>query len=318
MKKILIFFFAAFTLVANAQNKKKKKVIEKATTETVTITAATADTIKAETETETKNENTTNRSYQGNNNRTKKIPIGTDVFVQMVFASTVQVVRSGAPDMVLVRNEDNVVTIQALQEDVNSNISVKTADGLYYSYRITYTTDEDIPLFYEVPIDDAVNAHSKLVEDPSKKIVEKMSVQEVTQTIYNYDGFIKTRNSANYRNVYITLKGVYIDKGKLFFLFKLANKSTIDYNIERFQFFTMPIKKDKKRIENEEKEYIPLFYYKNLTELKAKSEETVVIVFDQFTLNDQKKIQITMTENGGERTVRLDIDSQKIVEAKRL
>ena len=145
-----------------------------------------------------------------------------------------------------------------------------------------------------------------------------MSVQEVAQTIYNYDGFIKTRNSANYRNMYVTLKGVYIDKGKLFFLFKLANKSTIDYNIERFQFFTMPIKKDKKRIENEEKEYIPLFYYKNLTELKAKSEETVVIVFDQFTLNDQKKIQITMTENGGERTVRLDIDSQKIVEAKRL
>ena len=155
-------------------------------------------------------------------------------FVQMVFNSVVQVVRSGAPDMAMVRNEDNVVTVQALTEGVNSNITVKTADGLYYSYKIVSDENEDIPLFYEVPISDAVNAQSKLIEDSKKKIVEKMSVQEVTQTIYNYDGYIKNRNKANYKDIYITIKGVYIDKGKLFFLFNIANKSTIDYKVERF------------------------------------------------------------------------------------
>ena len=317
MKKILIFFFAAFTLVVNAQNKKRKKVVPKTTTEVVTDTIKeTQPIIAPPSEEQPKN---TVKPVQEGIKRTQVIPIGTNVFVQLVFKSIVQVVRSGAPDMAMVRNEDNVVTIQALAAGVNSNISVKTADGLYYSYKIVSSDEsDDIPLFYEVPIADAVNSHSKIVEDPKKKIVEKMSTQEITQTIYNYDGFIKARNSANYRDIHITLKGVYIDKGKLFFLFKLANKSTMDYKIERFQFFTMPIKKDKKRIENEEKEYTPLFYYKNLTDIQAKSEEVVVFVFDQFTLNDQKKIQITMTESGGERTVRLDIDSQKIVQAKQL
>ena len=80
----------------------------------------------------------------------------------------------------------------------------------------------------------------------------------------------------------------------------------------------MPIHKGKKRIENEEKEYLPLFYYKSLTEIKAKSEEVVVIVFDKFTLNDQKKMQVTMSEDGGERTVKLDIDSSIIIGAKSL
>lgn len=250
--------------------------------------------------------------------KTKTIYINPNVFVELVFKSIVQVVRSGVPDMVLVKNEDNVVTIQALQDGVNSNISIKTADGLYYSYRIISASKTEIPLFYEVPIADAVNGQTKLIEDDKKKIVERMSEQEVAQTIYGYDGYIKNRNSSNYRNIHLYIKGIYIDKGKLFFLFNLANKSNIDYKIERFQFFTMPLKKSKKRIENEEKEFIPIFFYKPLTEIKANSKETMVAVFDQFTLNDQKKLEVTMTENGGERTLKLEIDSEKVVKAKQL
>lgn len=314
IKKSLILFFVTFSLIANAQPKKRKKVLE-----TKPITEIVTDTISKEaTKQETKPQYRVSEEAKEKMKTTKVIPIGTNVFVQMVFNSVVQVVRSGAPDMAMVRNEDNVVTVQALTEGVNSNITVKTADGLYYSYKIVSDENEDIPLFYEVPISDAVNAQSKLIEDSKKKIVEKMSVQEVTQTIYNYDGYIKNRNKANYKDIYITIKGVYIDKGKLFFLFNIANKSTIDYKVERFQFFTMPIHKGKKRIENEEKEYLPLFYYKSLTEIKAKTEEVVVIVFDKFTLNDQKKMQVTMSEDGGERTVKLDIDTEKILKARQI
>ena len=314
IKKSLILFFVTFSLIANAQSKKRKKVLEaKPITEIVTDTIS-----KGGAKQESKPQYRVSEESKEKMKSTKTIPIGTNVFVQMVFNSVVQVVRSGAPDMAMVRNEDNVVTVQALTEGVNSNITVKTADGLYYSYKIVSDENEDIPLFYEVPISDAVNAQSKLIEDSKKKIVEKMSVQEVTQTIYNYDGYIKNRNKANYKDIYITIKGVYIDKGKLFFLFNIANKSTIDYKVERFQFFTMPIPKGKKRIENEEKEYLPLFYYKSLTEIKAKSEEVVVIVFDKFTLNDQKKMQVTMSEDGGERTVKLDIDTEKILKARQI
>lgn len=209
MKKILILFFVTFSLIANAQSKKRKKVLEaKPITEIVTDTIS-----KGAAKQYSKPQYRVSEDSKEKMKSTKTIPIGTNVFVQMVFNSVVQVVRSGAPDMAMVRNEDNVVTIQALTEGVNSNISVKTADGLYYSYKIVSDENEDIPLFYEVPISDAVNAQSKLIEDSKKKIVEKMSVQEVTQTIYNYDGYINNRNKANYKNIYIIIKGVYIDKG---------------------------------------------------------------------------------------------------------
>lgn len=309
MKKIILLLLGVFSLVGNAQSKKKNKQKEKPA-------KVVADTLSIPIE--TKPTYQLSQEDQDRLKHTKTIFIGSNVFVQLVFKSAVQVVRSGAPDMALVRNEDNVVTIQALQEGVSSNISVKTADGLYYSYRIISEDNKEIPLFYEVPISDAVNGQTKLIEDEKKKIVEKMSIQEVAQTIYGYEGYIKNRNTTNYRNIHITVRGVYVDKGKLFFLFSLTNKSNIDYKIERFQFFTMPLKKSKKRIENEQKEYVPLFYYKNITEVKAKSEEVIVAVFEQFTLNDEKKIEVTMTENGGERTVRLDIDSKKVVEAKQL
>ena len=61
-----------------------------------------------------------------------------------------------------------------------------------------------------------------------------------------------------------------------------------------------------------------MFYYKSLTEIKDKTEEVVVIVFDKFTLNDQKKLQVTMSEDGGERTVKLDIDTEKILKARQI
>lgn len=312
MKRIFIFALITLSLSAIAQSKKKKKVLEKAKVEAVEAPK------EEQQQTPPPPSYTLSEEAKDKMKYTKTIPIGMNVFVQMVFNSAVQTVRSGAPDMLLVKNEENVVTIQALRDDVSSNISIKTADGLYYSYKVVSEENKDIPLFYEVDIDDAVNGKTKLVEDNKKKIVEKMSAQEVAQTIYSYGGYIKNRNTGNYRDIYVSIKGIYIDKGKLYFLFHFANKSTIDYRVERFQFFTMPVKKSKKRIENEEKEYMPLFYYKNLAEIKAKSEEVMVAVFDQFTLNDQKKIQITMTENGGERTVRLDINSKKVVEAKQI
>lgn len=315
VKNSFIILLSILSLGVNAQTKSSKKRKNQLTEKVVV-----RDTIYLEKET-TKPTYELKEAIEDKKNQSKTILIGKNVFVQLVFKSTVQIVRSGAPDMALVRNEDNVVTIQALQEGINSNISVKTADGLYYSYRIVSVLEEDemnIPLFYEVSISESINGKTTLVEDEKKKIVEKMSVQEVTQTIYSYDGYIKNRNTANYRGIYITIRGVYIDKGKLYFLFTLANKSNISYKIERFQFFTMPLKKGKKRIENEEKEYVPLFYYKNITEINPKSEEVMVVVFDQFTLNDQKKLQVTMTESGGERTVKLDIDSKKIVESKKM
>lgn len=250
--------------------------------------------------------------------KSKEIPIGTNVFVQLVFEANVQVVRNGAPDMVLINNEENVVTIQGLQDEIRSNISVKTADGLYYSYRIFSGEEDTIPLFYQIPMADAVNAQTKLVEDQKKQIVEKMSIQEVAQTIYSYEGYIKNRNRGSYKNISLSIKGLYIDKGKLFFLFIFANKSNINYKIEKIQFFTKPIKKSKRRIESEEKEYVPLFWHKPLKELKANTSEVAVAVFDQFTLNDQKKIEVIMTETEGERTVRLEINSEKITEAKKI
>lgn len=310
MKKVVLLLLSVFSLIGNAQsNKKKTKAKEQPPKEVV-------ETIPQVVEPKPAYE--LSQEDKDRLKHSKTILISSNVFVQLVFKSAVQVVRSGAPDMALVRNEDNVVTIQALQEGVNSNISVKTADGLYYSYRIISEDNQEIPLFYEVSISEAVNGQTKLIEDEKKKIVEKMSVQEVAQTIYGYEGYIKNRNTANYRNIHIQINGVYIDKGKLFFLLKLENKSNLNYKIETLQFATVPLQKTKKRVESEEREYKPLFFYKPLTEIKAKSQEIVVAVFDQFTLNDQKKLEIRMNEESGERAVRLDIDSKKIVEAKNI
>lgn len=110
-KSIIVFLFTAVAFSVSAQNKGRRKIkVDRQKEEVVTI---------KDTTTSFQEERPTYHITQEDRERmkyTKTIPIGTNVFVQLVFSSAVQVVRSGAPDMAMVKNEDNVVTIQALRE----------------------------------------------------------------------------------------------------------------------------------------------------------------------------------------------------------
>ena len=91
MKRILIFALIALSLSATAQSKKKKKVIEKAKVEAVEAPK------EEQQQTPPPPSYTLSEEAKDKMKYTKTIPIGMNVFVQMVFSSSVQTVRSGAP-----------------------------------------------------------------------------------------------------------------------------------------------------------------------------------------------------------------------------
>lgn len=251
-----------------------------------------------------------------------EIPVSTEMFVQLVFKSPIQSVKSGNPEKLLTEYTDNSLTLQAIFDDFRTNISVKTADGLYYSYIVKGTEEKKIKLFYQIATQQAVNlttteVPTETTTSEKKNSIEKaVSNQDVAEKLYDQKGFIRSRNIADYKRISLKVKGIYVSQNKLYFLMEFSNDSNIGYRVERIRFATMPIDKSKKRIQSDEREYEPLFFYNHISEIKEKATISTVAVFNKFTLNDNKNLEITLIENEGERTVRLIIPNSWISDAR--
>lgn len=248
-----------------------------------------------------------------------EIPVSTEMFVQLVFKSPIQNVKSGNPEKLLTEYSENSLTMQAIQSDFRTNIMVKTADGLYYSFIIKGTEDKNICLFYQIGVQVAANStagDTTIGTVTRKEQISNISNQEVAEKIYGQRGFIKSRNIADYKKIFLMIKGIYSYQDKLYFLMELSNDSNINYQVDKLRFATLPIDKSKKRIQSDEREYEPLFYHNQVSEIKGRTSISTVVVFNKFTLNNNKNLEITLTEDKGERTVRLVVPSDWISSAR--
>lgn len=265
------------------------------------------------------------QAQESKNEKTVTIDVNTDMFVQIVFKTPVQSLRVGMPNVVEAQYNDNIITVQALVEELKTNLTVKTSDGMYYSFILKGTTE--VPrLFYEITPLQAVNAAAPIltskIPDKSEKVDNKKqeltTPKSIDEKVLDKSGYLSNRNVAEYRKVELSINGVYINNGKLYFLMQVRNRSNIRYNVNKLSFATASIKKAKKQIDAEEQEFEPLYFYPEFTEIKPKGKVKFVAVFNKFTLNSDKEMEITLTEQDGERVVRLLIDTETISNAENI
>lgn len=264
------------------------------------------------------------QAQESKNEKTVTIDVNTDMFVQIVFKTPVQSLRVGMPNVVEAQYNDNIITVQALVEELRTNLTVKTSDGMYYSFILKGTTE--VPrLFYEITPLQAVNAAAPIlgkIPDKSEKVDNKKqeltTPKSIDEKVLDKSGYLSNRNVAEYRKVELSINGVYINNGKLYFLMQVRNRSNIRYNVNKLSFATASIKKAKKQIDAEEQEFEPLYFYPEFTEIKPKGKVKFVAVFNKFTLNSDKEMEITLTEQDGERVVRLLINTETISNAENI
>ncbi|AVM51553.1 DUF4138 domain-containing protein [Capnocytophaga sp. oral taxon 878] len=260
------------------------------------------------------------QAQESKNEKTVTIDVNTDMFVQIVFKTPVQSLRVGMPNVVEAQYTENVITVQALAEELKTNLTVKTSDGLYYSFILKGTAEVPI-LFYEINPLQAVNAEVTTIntsKESNGKKQEYKTSKSVEEKVLDKSGYLSNRNIAEYRKIELGINGIYTNNGKLYFLMEVRNRSNIHYNVSKLSFVTASIKKAKKQIDAEEQEFEPLYFYPEFTEIKPKGKVKFVAVFNKFTLNNDKEMEITLTEQDGERVVRLLIDTETISNAENI
>lgn len=239
-------------------------------------------------------------------------------------------------------NGDSKIGILKATPGAESNLLVITSNGNIYSFIVRYKAEISM-LNYFVKDDMAIGNESGSVVyengsdqqltkgEESIKIVPEQKVKNVEAiTVNNYESSTvassagdinKLQSTANkevekpvfYNRIYgsknkitIKLKNIsYIDN-ELYFTLVLSNDSTLDYDINYLNFYVISRNKNRNTVA-QTIPYEALYIHNNPTKVLAKEETEVVFVYKKFTINENKILLVELTEDNGERTVKLEI-----------
>lgn len=244
--------------------------------------------------------------------------------VHVIFPSAIRYVDLGSPDLLAAKADgtDNVLRVKAALRDFSreSNLSVITEDGAYYSFNVKYA-DEPVKLSVEMTDflhdGEAVNRPNNALAVYMQELGQEspLLVKLIMQSIHkNNDREIKHIGSKRF-GIQHTLKGIYTHNGLLYFHLQLKNSSNIPFNVD-FITFKIVDKKVAKRTAIQEQVIWPLRAYNNLMLIGGTRIERTIFALPKFTIPDDKMLVVELNEQEGGRHQRFTLDNADLVRAK--
>ena len=244
--------------------------------------------------------------------------------VHVIFPSAIRYVDLGSADLLAAKADgtDNVLRVKAALRDFSreSNLSVITEDGAYYTFNVKYA-DEPVKLSVEMTDflhdGEAVNRPNNALAVYMQELGQEspLLVKLIMQSIHkNNDREIKHIGSKRF-GIQHTLKGIYTHNGLLYFHLQVRNSSNVPFNVD-FITFKIVDKKVAKRTAMQEQVIWPLRAYNNLMLIGGQKTERMVFALSQFTIPDDKMLVVEFNEKEGGRHQQFTLDNADLVRAK--
>ncbi|MGN7785754.1 conjugative transposon protein TraN [Niabella sp. 22666] len=232
----------------------------------------------------------------------------------LIFPYAIKSVDRGSKDVLVQKAHDveNVLQVKAAVEGFpETNLTVMTSDGKFYSYLLKYHSQ---PSYLNLRVALSGNSNESVIIFNPEGTTDK--VQQAAQTVIHKRQFINSTESRNFK-VHLSLKGIYIQDDMLYFQIGLKNNSWVDYPIRQLRLFVRDKKKGK-RTTTQEIELTPIYTLGNTKVITNRSEHTVVYAVKSFTIPPSKKLLFQMQESNGGRHLDLNIINKQIVKAWRV
>lgn len=244
--------------------------------------------------------------------------------VHLIFPSAIRYVDLGSADLLAAKADgtENVLRVKAALRDFSreSNLSVITEDGAYYTFNVKYA-DEPVKLSIEMTDflhdGEAVNRPNNALAIYMRELGQEspLLVKLIMQSIYkNNDREIKHIGSKRF-GIQHTLKGIYTHNGLLYFHLQLKNSSNVPFNVDYITFKIVD-RKIAKRTAIQERVIWPLRAYNNLTVIGGRRTGRTVFALEKFTIPDDKMLVVELNEQNGGRHQRFEVDNADLVRAK--
>lgn len=247
-----------------------------------------------------------------------------DKTVHILFPSAVRYVDLGSPNLIAGKADgaENVIRVKATVRNfrTETNMSVITEDGSYYSFNVKYA---DEPLLLNVEMKDFIHDGSK-VNRPNNALdiyLKELGsespklVQLINKSIHKENKrHVKHIGSKAFGIQYL-LRGIYTHNGLLYFHTQVRNQSNVPFEVD-FVTFKIVDKKVMKRTAIQEQIVFPLRAYNYATLVAGNKDERTMFTFDKFTIPAGKVLVVELNEKSGGRHQSFTVESEDIVRAK--
>ena len=243
--------------------------------------------------------------------------------VHVIFPSAIRYVDLGSSDLLAAKADgtENVLRVKAALRDFSreSNLSVITEDGAYYSFNVKYA---DEPLLLNVEMCDfihdgeSVNRPNNAMEIYLQELAGESPrlVRLIMKSVYMQDKRKVKHVGSKRFGVQYLLKGLYAHGELLYFHTEVKNATHVPFDVD-FVTFKIVDKKIVKRTAMQEQVIYPLRAFNYVTRVDGKKNERTVFALPKFTIPDGKKLVVEMYEKQGGRHQSFEVENEDLVRA---
>ena len=257
------------------------------------------------------------------------LPYGLDVTfdktVHLIFPSAIRYVDLGSQNIIAGKAEDaeNVLRVKASVKDfeTETNMSVICEDGSFYTFNVKYA-DEPEKLSIEMK-DFLSTTEGRLPSNRSDIYFKELGnespilVKLMMQTIYQNDKRTIKHIGAQQFGMKFLLRGLYAHNGLLYFHTRMENGTNMPYSVD-FITFKVVDKKMAKRTAIQEQVLQPLRAYHQVMQVRGMGSEHSVFALEQFSLAEDKQLEVTLYERNGGRTLTFYVTAEDLQIAKKI
>lgn len=257
------------------------------------------------------------------------LPYGLEVAfektVHLIFPSAIRYVDLGSNNLIAGKAEDaeNVLRVKAAVRnfETETNLSVICEDGSFYSYNVKYAEEPEklnvemkdflYPGEGRLPSNRA-DIYFKELGNESPVLVKLMM-----QTIYKHNKRTVKHIGARHFGMQFLLRGLYAHNGLLFFHVVIGNQTNMPCSVD-FITFKVVDKKVAKRTAIQEQVLQPLRACHQVAWIRGKTSERTVFALEQFSLPEDKQLEVTLYERNGGRTLTFCVQQEDLLRAERI
>lgn len=257
------------------------------------------------------------------------LPYGLEVTfektVHLIFPAAIRYVDLGSQNIIAGKADDaeNVLRVKAAvrEFETETNMSVICEDGSFYVFNVKYA-DEPKKLSIEMK-DFLAPTEGRLPSNRADIYFKELGsespilVKLIMKSIYQNDKRTIKHVGAKQFGMRFLLRGLYAHNGLLYFHVRMDNESNMPYAVD-FITFKVVDKKVAKHTAIQERILQPLRAFHQVMWIGAGRSERIVFALEQFTLSEDKQLEVTLYERNGSRTLTFYVEPEDLLLTKKI
>ncbi|MEH6765207.1 MAG: DUF4138 domain-containing protein, partial [Aequorivita antarctica] len=224
----------------------------------------------------------------------------------------------GSADFVFTYNREKEQYFGLLQAKPGkaSNLLVINTNGSIFSYILSYREQLE-KLNYFVPQGESIGYEQPKFSESSDSIKVANLFTDKTFYYERFCSYLLTRKqkigSIQKRRdgIVLSLENIVFDKEELYFIIKIENKSSLDYDLN-FLDISVQTRKQGRKKSIQRISQAPNFRYNVPTKVGEKEKKRMVYVLPKFSLGNDKMVVLELNESNGERNLKLKVSNRYI------